>query len=81
LLFETGKQKAIAAGVGAVAGLTLLGGAAFAQTPGGTSTPSTQPTATATATTDGGSGGEHKDGKDCPYDHEGSSGGSNSSGT
>ena len=79
MLFETGKQKALAVGVGAVAGLTLLGGVAFAQTPGGTATPS-QPAATATATPDDGSGGQHKDGKDCPHDYEGSSSGSSSSG-
>jgi len=77
-VFETGKQKVVAVGVGAVAGLTLLGGAAFAQTPGGTSTPTAQPSATAPAEDD--SGGMHKDGKDCPHDQGGdSSGGSSGS--
>jgi len=76
-LFETGKQKAIAAGVGAVAGLVLLGGAAFAQTPGGTSTAQATPSATAPA--QDGAGGQHKDGKDCPHDHEGGANSGNSS--
>lgn len=76
-MFETGKQKAIAVGVGAVAGLTLLGGAAFAQTPGGSSTPPAQPSATAPA--QDGAGGQHKDGKDCPHDYEGGANSGNSS--
>lgn len=77
-MFETGKQKAIAVGVGAIAGLTLLGGAAFAQTPSGSATPSAQATPSATAPADG-SGGHHQDGKDCPHDQGGDSSGSSSS--
>lgn len=75
-MFETGKEKVIAIGVGAVAGLTLLGGAAFAQTPGGGSTQAAQSTATAPAD---GSGGHQKDGKDCPHDQDGGSSGSSTS--
>jgi len=89
-LFETGKQKAIAVGVGAIAGLTLLGGAAFAQTPSGTSTPTAQATSTATQTPDGGSAMPHgtetpdgrhmqKDGTGCPEKESGDSSGSSSS--
>lgn len=74
-MFETSREKAIAIGVGAVAGLTLLGGVAFAQTPGGGSTQA-QPTATAPAE---GSGEHHKDGKDCPHDQDGGSSGSSTS--
>ncbi|MGE0227940.1 MAG: hypothetical protein AB7I38_05155 [Dehalococcoidia bacterium] len=82
-MFETGKEKVVAIGAGAVAGLVLLGGAAFAQTPGATSTPSAEATPSATATADG-SGRHQKDGTDCPHDEDqsgGSSSSSNSSGT
>lgn len=77
---QTGKQKVIAIGVGALAGLTLLGGAAFAQTPGGSSTPSAQATATATAPADG-SGGQQKDPSNCPHDQNGDQGNGSSSGS
>ncbi|MEZ4553731.1 MAG: hypothetical protein AB7L91_03070 [Dehalococcoidia bacterium] len=81
-MFETGKEKVVAIGAGAVAGLVLLGGAAFAQTPGATSTPSAEgtpsTTATATATADG-SGRHQKDGTDCPHDKGEDQSGSSSS--
>lgn len=69
----------LAIGAGAIAGLTLLGGAAFAQTPSGTSTAAPQATATATAPSDGSQGGEtQKDHTDCPHDQGGDQGGSSS---
>jgi hypothetical protein len=77
-MLETKKQRLYALGAGAVAGVALMGGAAFAQTPG-TSTPTPgagAPSATATATPsqqDGGQAqpvqpGDQQDGKDCPHD-------------
>jgi hypothetical protein len=50
-MLETKKQRWLAIGAGALGGLALMGGAAFAQTPSGTATPAITPAATATATT------------------------------
>jgi hypothetical protein len=68
-VLETRRQRVIAIGAGALAGLTLMGGAAFAQTPGGSPTATPDATAAATATAEPDT---QKDGKDCPRD-EGSS--------
>jgi hypothetical protein len=67
-VFDTRKQRVIAVGTGALAGLTLMGGVAFAQTPGGASPTPEVATATATAEAD-----TEKDGKDCPRE-DGSTG-------
>ena len=90
-MFETKRQRILAVGAGAFAGLALMGGAAFAQTPGGTATPGAStavPSATAPATGQGtttpgqaqpdATPGTH-DGIDCPHDRaagaDGASGG------
>jgi hypothetical protein len=71
-MFEGATRKVALAAGGALTGLLVLGGAAMAQTPGGTVTPEA-PSATATAQPDGqatpgSQGTQPKDGKDCPRD-------------
>ena len=77
-MLETKRQRVIAVGAGALVGLTLMGGAAFAQTPGGSTPTPTTPQATATAAPtqpapDAQKDDAHRDGKDCPHDQNGES--------
>ena len=86
-MFETRRQRLYALGAGAVAGVALMGGAAFAQTPGGSTPPPAAPSATATAPSGTAAPGgqaqpgqtqpDHQDGN-CPHMDQGG-GTSNSS--